>query len=575
MPVSHDDCLTVIEPDTVDNSSTSLPSLALPVGALLSAAALSACGGGGSDDATGPGGTPPPVVVPPEPVTPERASRFLAQASMGATREQIARVQAVGYAGWLEEQFALPDSGKRWDWLVAGGYDVLTNKNGEAGADACQWRKLITAPDTLRQRVTLALSEIVVAAVAGFVGNGWKAFSAAAYLDLLEANAFGNYRTLLQQVSLSAPMGEFLTYRNNVKFNANTGAMPDENYAREVMQLFTIGLTQLNLDGSPKLTSGLPTDTYSLDDITGLARVFTGWNYDLTGTTGDVPEFKRRPMIQTASRHESGSKVFLGSTIAAGVDGSASLTQALDTIFAHPNVAPFIGRQLIQRLVCSNPSAAYVTRVAGVFNNDGTGVKGNLKAVVKAILLDDEARNGARLSDPNFGKLREPILRLTAWARAFKATSPSDAWAIGNTSDPGTRLGQSPLRSGSVFNFFRPGYVPPNSAIGNAGLVAPEFQITNESTVVGYINYMQTLISRGTGDVKADYSALIPLAETTQALLDEINVVLVAGQLSAATLTLIKGALDSMASGTDAARLNRIYAALVMVMAAPEFIVQK
>jgi uncharacterized protein (DUF1800 family) len=508
-------------------------------------------------------------------VTPERASRFLAQASMGATREQITRVQAVGYAAWLEEQFALPASGTRWDWLAAGGYDVLTNKNGEAGADACQWRKLISAPDTLRQRVTLALSEIVVAAVAGFVGNGWKAFSAAAYLDLLEANAFGNYRTLLQQVSLSAPMGEFLTYRNNVKFNANTGAMPDENYAREVMQLFTIGLTQLNLDGSPKLTSGLPTDTYSLDDITGLARVFTGWNYDLTGTTADVPEFKRRPMIQTASRHEIGTKVFLGTTIAAGVDGSASLTQALDTIFAHPNVAPFIGRQLIQRLVCSNPSAAYVTRVAGVFNNDGSGVKGNLKAVVKAILLDDEARNGARISDPNFGKLREPILRLTAWARAFKATSPSDAWAIGNTSDPGTRLGQSPLRSGSVFNFFRPGYVPPNSAIGSAGLVAPEFQITNESTVVGYINYMQTLISRGTGDVKADYSALIPLAETTQALLDEINVVLVAGQLSAATLALIKGALDSMASGTDAARLNRIYAALVMVMAAPEFIVQK
>jgi uncharacterized protein (DUF1800 family) len=585
MPDSHDGCLINIDAAATGKSNAdplhpppTFP-VAVPATGLLAAVALSACGGGGSGGSggstPGPATPPPPVVVPPEPLTPERASRFLAQASMGATREQIARVQAVGYAGWLDEQFALPASGTRWDWLVAGGYDAIANKNGEAGADACQWRKLLSAPDTLRQRVTLALSEIVVAAVAGFIGNGWKAFSAAAYLDILEANAFGNYRTLLQQVSLSAPMGEFLTYRNNVKFNATTGAMPDENYAREVMQLFTIGLTQLNLDGTPKLTSGLPTDTYTLDDITGLARVFTGWNYDLTGTTAETPEFKRRPMIQTAARHESGSKVFLGTTIAAGVDGATSLTQALDAIFAHANVAPFIGRQLIQRLVCSNPSAGYITRVATVFNNDGSGVKGNLKAVLKAILLDDEARNAARLTDPNFGKLREPILRLTAWGRAFKAASPSDAWAIGNTSDPGTRLGQSPLRSGSVFNFFRPGYVPPNSAIGNAGMVAPEFQITNESTVVGYVNYMQTVISRGTGDVKGDYSALLPLADTAQALVDEINVVLVAGQLSAATVALIKSALETMPAATDAARLNRIYAALVMVMAAPEFIVQK
>ena len=576
MPDSYDDCLTDIDPDTVDNNSSVLPPLAIPIAALLSASALSACGGGGGgENALTPSTPPPPVVVPPEPVTAERASRFLAQSSMGATREQISRVQALGYAAWLDEQFALPASGARWDWLIAGGYGALTNKNGEAGADACQWRKLMAAPDTLRQRITLALSEILVTAIAGFVGNGWKAFSAAAYLDLLEENAFGNYRTLLQQVSLSAPMGEFLTYRNNVKFNANTGAMPDENYAREVMQLFTIGLTQLNIDGTPRLTSGLPTDTYTLDDITGLARVFTGWNYDLTATTADTPDFKRRPMAQTASRHESGAKVFLGTTIPAGIDGTASLTQALDAIFAHPNVGPFIGRQLIQRLVCSNPTPAYVARVATVFNNDGSGVKGNLKAVIKAILLDNEARSAARVTDPNFGKLREPILRLTAWGRAFKASSPSDAWAIGNTSDPGTRLGQSPLRSGSVFNFFRPGYVPPNSAIGTAGMVAPEFQIVNESTVVGYVNYMQTIISRGVGDVKGDYSALMPLADTAQTLLDELNVVLVAGQLSAATVALIKGALDSMASGTDPARLNRIYAALVMVMAAPEFIVQK
>ncbi len=493
---------------------------------------------------------------------------------MGATREQIARVQAVGYAGWLDEQFAMAPSGTRWDWMVSKGLDALTNKNSEAGADPTIWRKMLSSPDTLRQRVALALSEIMVASVSGFNG-GWKAFSAAAYLDLLEGQAFGNYRTLMQQVSTSAPMGEYLTFRGNVKFNAATGALPDENYAREVMQLFTIGLLQLNLDGTPKLAGGLPQETYTLDDITGLARVFTGWNYDLAGGDTNTPDYKRRPMTMTASRHETGSKTFLGTTIPAGASGEDSLRLALDAIFAHPNVAPFIGRQLILRLVCSNPSPAYVTRVATVFNNDGTGVKGNLKAVVKAILLDDEARSAARLADPAFGKQREPILRLAAWARAFKADSVNNTWTVGNTSDPATRLGQSPLRSSSVFNFFRPGYVPPNSAIGSAGMVAPEFQITNESSVVGYLNFMQTTVSKGAGDVKADYSSLMPLADNAQALLDELNLVLAAGQLSPATLALMKGGIDTLASGTDAARLNRIYAALVLVLAAPEFIIQK
>jgi uncharacterized protein (DUF1800 family) len=238
-------------------------------------------------------------------------------------------------------------------------------------------------------------------------------------------------------------------------------------------------------------------------------------------------------------------------------------------------VAPFISRQLIQRLVTSNPSPAYVARVATVFNNDGSGVKGNLKAVVRTILLDDEARNAARLADPNFGKQREPIQRLAAWARAFAATSPTDAWAIGNTSDGASRLGQSPGRAPTVFNFFRPGYVPPNSAVGSAGLVAPEFQLTNESSVVGYVNYMQNAVSKGIGDVKADYSALLPLADTSQKLIDQLNLLLANGQLSSASQATIKGGIDSMASGTDTARLNRIYAALVLVMASPEFIVQK
>jgi uncharacterized protein (DUF1800 family) len=295
----------------------------------------------------------------------------------------------------------------------------------------------------------------------------------------------------------------------------------------------------------------------------------------MTGTTTDVPEFKRRPMLMTASRHESGAKMFLGTAIPAGTSGDNSLTMALDTLFAHPNLAPNISRQLILRLVTSNPSPAYVGRVTNVFNNDGNGVKGNLQAVIKAILLDDEARNSAHIVNPAFGKQREPILRLAAWARATDATSLADTWTVGNTSDPASRLGQSPLRSSSVFNFFRPGYVPPNSAVANAGLVAPEFGITNESSVVGYLNYMQNVVKNGAGDVKSAYAALLPLAATAQALLDELNLVMAAGQLAPATLALIKGALDSMAFATDAQKLNRIYTALVLVMAAPEFIIQK
>ncbi|UVW28509.1 DUF1800 family protein [Massilia sp. H6] len=563
-----------------DNNSLQAPAA---VAAILPLALLTGCGGGGGggDSAAAPvAAAPPPAatapVVTPLPTGPSaaEASRFLAQASMGATREQIARVQSLGYAGWLDEQFAVPASGTRWDYLVARGLNNISNKNGEAGADATIWRKLLSSPDTLRQRITFALSEILVTSVSGFSG-GWKAFTAAAYLDLLETEAFGNYRRLLEKVSTSPAMGEFLTYRGSVKFRASTGALPDENYARELMQLFTIGLVNLNPDGTPKLVGGQQEETYGLDDIAGLARVFTGWNYDLAGGNTDTPDYKRRPMIVNASAHETGSKTFLGKTIAAGLSGEESLKQALDTIFAHSNMAPFVSRQLIMRLVCSNPSPAYVTRVAAVFNNDGAGARGNLTAVVKAILLDSEARSAPPPSDVRFGKQREPILRFAAWARAFKASSASDAWAVGNTSDPATRLGQSPLRAASVFNFFRPGYVPPNSAVASAGMVAPEFQLTNESSVVGYVNYMQTVVSRGVGDVKGDYSALLPLADTAQLLLDELNLVLAAGQLSTTTMSLLKGAIDAMPSGSDSARTNRIHAALTLVLAAPEFIIQK
>lgn len=492
----------------------------------------------------------------------------------------MAQVQALGYAGWLDAQFALPASQTRWSWLVAASYNTTTYQNSEAGFDAAAWGKLLNAPDTLRQRITLALSEIFVVAIDGLIGGGWRQFSAASYLDLLEANAFGNHRMLLQRISLCAPMGQYLTFRGSAKANATTGALPDENYARELMQLFTLGLVMLNNDGTPKLTNGSATYTYGQEDVTGLARVFTGWEFDLAGQTAAVatatPDFIGRPMVSIASRYETGSKTFLGTTIAAGVDATSALTQALDAIFAHPNVAPFFGRQLIQRLVTSNPAPAYVARVAAAFDDNGSGARGDLRAVIRAVLLDDEARSAGAAAVAGYGKLREPILRFTGWARAYAAQSASNAWTIGDTSDPGTKLAQSPLRSPSVFNFFRPGYVPPNTGFDANAMAAPEFQITNESSVVGYVNYLQRAVAGlGVGDLTADYSSLTVAADDAAALLAEINTVLAAGRLGATTLASLAAALGSMPSGTAAARLNRVYAALVLVLAAPEFLVQK
>jgi len=522
---------------------------------------------------------PAPVPAPPPPPTAAEAARFLAQASVGASRADITRVQAIGYSAWLDEQMALPRGGSRCDWLVSQGLDQPgtnnANKNGTNGFDACAWRALLSGSDSLRQRVTLALSEILVVSLNG-LGGSWRQFAAAHYLDLLEAHAFGNYRSLLQAVSLSPAMGTYLSYRGNRKLNTSTGARPDENYARELLQLFTIGLVQLNLDGSPRLVGGQPVDTYGQDDVMGLARVFTGWDWDTSVTGTDSPDFQRRPLVQVAGRHETGVCAFLGHTLPAGTDAPARLSTALDLVFQHVNVAPFVSRQLIQRLVCSNPAPAYVQRVAQVFQNDGTGARGNLAAVVKAILLDADARSASTAALPGAGKLREPVLRFTAWARAFQASSPSGAWAVGDTSDPASRLGQSPLRAPSVFNFFRPGYVPPGGGLAAQGLVAPEFQITHESSVVGYINWMQTVVASGVGDVKADHTALLPLADHPGALLDELNLVLAAGQLRPATLGALRSALATMPPPTTAtARSNRVHAALLLVLAAPEFLVLK
>jgi uncharacterized protein (DUF1800 family) len=499
------------------------------------------------------------------------AARFLAQATLGAGRSDIAAVQAGGFSAWIEAQFALPQSQSHYDWLAAHGYTDEKYRNNATGLDNTIWRKLIASPDALRQRVTLALSEICVVSVLG-VSTPWRQFAVGNYLDVLENNAFGNYRTLLGQISLNTAMGYYLTFRGNAKANPNTGSQPDENYARELMQLMTLGLYKLNADGTPQAT-----ETYGQADVSGLARVFTGWDLDTAGLASPLPpDVHRRPMAQVASRYETGSKSFLGVTIAAGTPAQAALDAALDTLFNHPNLPPFIGRQMIQRLVTSNPSPAYVARAAAAFAGNGGGVRGDMKALVRAVLLDAEARDLLTAASPSFGKLREPVTRFLNWARGFGAVSAADSWAINDLSDPATKLGQSPMRSASVFNFFRPGYVPPNSAIASSGLAAPEFQITTESSVAGYVNFMQSTVSGvGVGDLRSTYPTLVPLASDSRALLAEINLVLAAGQLSATTLATLAPALDSIAAATDSGKLNRIYAALTLVLASPEYIVQK
>jgi uncharacterized protein (DUF1800 family) len=506
------------------------------------------------------------------PASEPEAARFLAQAAFGATRTEVQALRSMGYRAWLEDQFERPRGQSHYDWLLAQGYGAETYRYDSRPLDATIWRKLLAGPDPLRQRVTFALSQLLVVSVNG-VTSDWPQFAVAHYLDILEAHAFGNYRALLRAVTLSTAMGQYLTYRGNRKASTS-GSVPDENYARELMQLFTIGLVQLRPDGTPEPGGA---ETYGQADVTGLARVFTGWDFDRSGTTSPwPPEVHRRPMAQVASRYETGAKTFLGRTIAAGTPALQALDAALDVLFQHPNTAPFVGRQLIQRLVTSNPSAGYVARVAAAFADNGLGVRGDLRAVVAAILLDPEARDPGAVRDPRWGKLREPVARLVQWGRTFGAASPSGEWAVGDLSNPGSALGQSPMRSPSVFNFYRPGYVPPGTAIAGAGLTAPEFQITTESSVAGYVNYMQSVIAgQRIGDVRCNYAGLLALAGNTRALLDELNLLLAAGQLATGTQATIKTALDAMPVSTDAQRLNRVMAAVLLVLASPDYLVQK
>src|SRR3989344_1636254 len=576
----------------------------------------------GPAPAPGPTPAPGPATPPPPPPAPgagsytytradtdQEAARFLLQAQFSASTGEIATLRASTYDSWIHNQFRLPVGPKGWDCLNQRGYNTVDNTtsyyDNTYPGDYMIWQQLMTSSDGLRKRVALALSEICVVSLSG-LDFSWRSHAIAHYWDQLVANAFGNFRKLLEDVTLNPAMGYYLNTRGNQKENPSTGRQPDENYAREILQLMSIGLVELNQDGTAKRNgSGQVVDSYTQSDITNLARVFTGYDYDqsqnapttVPGTTRTVPSthFTRLPMALNESRHSTLAATFLGTTVAAGTPGAAALTTALDTIFNHPNVGPFIGKQLIQRLVTSNPSPGYISRVAAAFNNNGLGVRGDLRAVVKAVLLDDEARAPAGLTDPMFGRLREPMLRFVQWGRTFGIASQYGSWKIGDLSSAGSRLAQSPLRSPSVFNFFRPGYVPPSTALATAGAVAPEFQLVNESSVGGYLNYMQGVIRNGIFvnapdlpnngsngnngfDIKAAYTNELAIVADADALGDRINLLMTAGQLSAATVKLIADALKAppvTAASTDNAKRDRVAAAIFLVMASAEYLIQK
>ena len=571
---------------------------------------LIACGGGeaSSDNSTTNKDTKPddPVVVIDSTwLTPVDTIRFINRASFGATPSDVDLYEETTASEWFQSQLSLPPT------LLMSSIAKYTRPEDfeepslvyMASTSLAFWQHAIEADDQLRQRVAFALSEILVTSTNSGDELAEHAEAMAYYQDILIKNAFGNYRDILQQVTYSPAMGFYLTYMGNQKGNDETGRKPDENYARELLQLFTIGVTELNLDGTPKKDEqGAQIEAYNNDDIQGLARVFTGLNLDEEAIETSVAAAFSVPMWIFDEEHSDKEKSFLQTTIAEDTSAEASINMALDAIFAHHNVAPFISQQLIQRLVVSNPTPAYVQRVASVFesgqfvlpNGDQVGTKqrGDMAATVAAILFDSEALATTALAG---GKIREPIIRFTQWARAFEAHNiwPEFVLPLWDTSSA-TRLGQHPYRAPSVFNFFRPGYKAPGSVSAENELVAPELQITNATSIPGYINFMTYFITGQQANVDVDwiaeaiesegldldpedapdsflvsYDYEVALAENANALVAHLNLLLTANALSEQTIARISTAVTKLESHE-----NRVKLAVLMVMTSSDYLVQ-
>ncbi len=547
----------------------------------------------GSQNFTAPA-SPPPVAL--TNVTATDAARFLTQATFGPKQSEIDALTSGNLNAWIDAQIALTNTSHRNATVAERNaalattppeFNVTNNPILLSHRQRAWFQIALTAPDQLRQRVAFALSQILVVSDVPF-GNNMAEF-VANYNDILANNAFGNFRTLLEQVTLSPVMGLYLSHLRNEKATATTN--PAENYAREVMQLFSIGLVQLQPDGTLKLdTDGLPIPTYHQTTITEMAKIFTGWAFFNTtpNAANNANLFRRspqdyiNPMMNYTAFHEMAAKNIapvLSAPIPANLGATEDLKRALDALFNHDNTPSFISKQLIQRLVTDNPSPAYVYRVAEKFRNDGSGVRGNLGAVVRAILTDYEARSTAVIDDPGYGKLKEPLLRYTGFLRTFNAASSSGR---NNQDNVQNSLAQAPLRAQSVFNFFEPGYVFPGP-LAAAGLVAPEFQITDDTTAISVANFLRTAIfvAAGSGGANAakvlhpDYSAELALVNNVPALLDRLNLLMTAGQLTPATRTRITTTVTTIPATTAALQRERIQTAILLVATSPDGATQR
>ena len=508
------------------------------------------------------------------------AAGFLSRATFGASDDAVDAAVGRSAVDILRTEFAKPITPALppMEAIVRAGERVP-----QSAINAHVWNAFISGDDQLRQRVVFALSQIVVA-------NDPQAPTMAYYYDVLQTHAFGNYRDLLRDVTYTPAMARWLTYLHNRKTIEREGNSPDENYARELLQLFSIGTEMLEMDGTVvRGDDGAPIETYTTDDIVGLARVFTGLGRKSAGNFyhSDIDgEF--RPLEIDPRYHSELEKSFLGTTIPAGTPGEQSIDMAIDAVFAHPNVAPFISRQLIQRLTQSAPPPDYVRRVADAFETGlyttsggdvfGSGRRGDLEATVAAILLDPQFFDSVP-STAREGKVREPVLQFVHWARAFEvadadAARERELIANANNSD---KLAQSPLESKSVFNFYRPGYIARGTATGEAGLTAPEFQILHESHFVPSQNFFadyvfdQSFVSPGDPDgFTPDYGDEIALAGDVPALVDHLDTYVLGGNLDAVSRARMVETVSAIDAGE---RELRARVAVFMAVTSPAFVV--
>ena len=579
----------------------------------VAAGMLSACGGGGGGGKDSPAPESGISTSQAAAVSDQDAYRFLAQGSFGATPSSIASVRAQGYAAWIDNQLDTITPASHLATADASATRLRADQARYQDIPYTWWTHAVNDPAQLRQRMAYALSQIFVVSTMDSTLSD-NARLVASYMDMLVQRSSGTYRELLEAVTVHPAMGVYLSSMQNRKEDATSGRIPDENFAREVMQLFSIGLYELNDDGTPKLRNGQPIETYTSDDVRGLAKVFTGWSWHRpTGNNAawwicfqaaagcsDRTAQTSMPMSAYPEAHSTSEKRFLGVTIPAQTtpDPAQSLRLALDRLATHANTAPFISKQLIQRLVTSNPSPAYVARVTTVFRSSN----GSLRAVIKAILTDAEARTptASGVSMPSYGKLREPVLRLTQLMRAIPHASSmyttmqsgqqaNAFYMAANTDDPAYALGQTPLRSPSVFNFYRPGFKPPRSQLGTLQLVAPEMQITNETSVLGYANFVTTMLDQGWGesnpqtgkpDIQFNLTALQALDDGTdqarpQRLVDEVARRLLGNTLGTSVNERVVTAVGAMPRSTAQQKRRRAAAAIALVAVSPSYIVQQ